>query len=133
MTRVEVLSLVKHIIHGVKEDIRNNSDSLMVGCRQYKCLGCDQLFPGGVNSRLARKVNHNALPSSISLAPSVITYSRSGRNNEFSFRELKKRPNILKPLSNVSSRGRRPQTTCEILMRRSSSLVYKKKARNKSR
>jgi hypothetical protein len=75
MTRNEVLFLVKQMLNGAKEDVQRARDnSLMIGHQPFKCLGCDEVHPSGVNRRLAPRVNHNALPLGRGLAPSIYPY-----------------------------------------------------------
>ena len=86
MTRAEVLVLVKQLFKGAKEDIKKSSDHYsMVGYKPcFRCLGCDKFIPNGVNKKHAPKVNHDALPSSKGLTPSMLhqlkSEMRSGTN-----------------------------------------------------
>jgi len=69
MTKDEVIALVQALLNNAKDDIRNNSNSLMVGRVPYRCIGCDRLFTYGVNDKVATKINHDAL--TFCLAPRV--------------------------------------------------------------
>jgi hypothetical protein len=69
MTKDEVISLVQALLYNAKDDIRNNSNSLMIGRVPYRCIGCDRLFTDGVNDKVATKINHDAL--TFCLAPRV--------------------------------------------------------------
>ena len=91
--RDDVFSLVKQIVGETKQGIQDTKDSLMVGRKSsYRCLGCDRLFPNGINGKRARPINHKALPSSNVLTKGQRDYlSRIGR------------PGALRPL-HVSSR-----------------------------
>jgi len=64
VTRDEVMNAVGRMIGDAKQGVQNNRETLMIGRVPYRCLGCNQAYPGGVNGRMARKVNHRALPSS---------------------------------------------------------------------
>lgn len=78
VTREQVLGLVKKLLRGTKERITKNSglagDSLMIG---YKCIGCNDVHPDGVNHSMATKVNHNALPLGRSMTPPMFPYCQS--------------------------------------------------------
>lgn len=91
LTKEQVLGLVKQLIRGAKEGITKNTASLMVG---YKCLGCNEIHPHGVNKFMASKVNHNALPCGRNITPPVYPYHRSSS-------DAKTRP--LAPLRKMSS------------------------------
>jgi hypothetical protein len=69
LTRGEVLNLIKNAFSEAKLGIQNTKDSLMVGRMPYKCLGCSQSFPSGVNGLRAPKVNHDSLPPFQPLVP----------------------------------------------------------------
>ena len=102
MNRNDVLSLVKQILDETKQGIQNTKDSLMVGrTPAYRCLGCDRKFPGGINGRRARPVNHKALPSS-----GVLSVAKTAQNKE-SF--VIGRPGALRPL-HVTRDPRRQRT-----------------------
>ncbi len=75
MTKQEVLTLVKHAFSEAKVGIQNTKSTLMIGRTSYKCLGCNQSFPG-VNGIRAPKVNHDALPPAVPLTPNVSSYHR---------------------------------------------------------
>lgn len=83
MTKEQVLGLVKQLIKGAKEGITKNAAnaaSLMIG---YKCMGCNDIHPEGVNRFIATKVNHNALPSGRNMAhPVYHPYSRQGSDTK---------------------------------------------------
>ena len=128
MTRTEVLSLVKHLLDGAKQDITNKNNALMVGHKAYRCLGCNRAHPQGVNRQLARKVNHNALPVSRGLLPSVFPYSRTDAMHSHSNPSISKHmrgTRRLSPLSTSYSQGRLPRKHLNISSssrRRASSL-----------
>lgn len=125
MTRSEVLSLVKHLVQGAKEDIKQNTGNLMIGRRPYRCLGCNQTFVDGINGTIAPKVNHDALPSSGALAPAVTPYARI----EGGFRN---RQTKLRPLT--THRMSRPRSTGKMgILRRSPCLENPRSLRNRSR
>ena len=117
-TREEVLFLVKQMLNGAKEDVRRSGKgSLMVGHQSYKCLGCNEVHPTGVNNALAPKVNHNSLPVGRGLAPAVYPYCTAAGN-------VKSGRGALRPL-------RRSQTSIDNLRRsrRWASSGYKKYTR----
>ena len=103
MTRNEVLFLVKQMLNGAKEDVRRSGKSLMIGHQPFKCLGCDTIYPDGVNNTLAPKVNHNSLPQGRGLAPAIYPYCSS-------MTSLKLEKGALRPL-------RRSQTNVNKLRR----------------
>lgn len=78
VTREQVLGLVKKLLRGTKERITKRNgltgDSLMIG---YKCIGCNDVHPDGVNHSMATKVNHNALPLGRSMTPPMFPYCQS--------------------------------------------------------
>ena len=78
VTREQVLGLVKKLLRGTKERITKSNgltgDSLMIG---YKCIGCNDVHPDGVNHSMATKVNHNALPLGRSMTPPMFPYCQS--------------------------------------------------------
>lgn len=97
MTRNEVLYLVKQMLSGAKEDVQRARDnSLMIGHQPFRCLGCDEVHPSGVNRSLAPRVNHNALPLGRGLAPSIYPYctpvSCNAKMSKGSLRPLRKCP-----------------------------------------
>eukprot|EP00956_Cyclotella_meneghiniana_P010861 scaffold15227_cov70-Cyclotella_meneghiniana.AAC.11 len=61
MTRNEVLTLIKTVFKQAKLGVQNTKDSLMIGRTPYRCLGCSQLFPNGVNGMRAPKINHDSM------------------------------------------------------------------------
>ena len=72
LTKAEVLSNVRKCLEEAKskvEEEANAAESLMIGRRPARCLGCDQPFSYGVNPYLSQKQNHNALPTSGGLRP----------------------------------------------------------------
>mmetsp|Transcript_12736 Transcript_12736/g.27104 ORF Transcript_12736/g.27104 Transcript_12736/m.27104 type:complete len:894 (-) Transcript_12736:2226-4907(-) len=75
MTKKEVLALVKYAFSEAKVGIQNTKSTLMIGRTSYKCLGCNQSFPG-VNGSRAPKVNHDALPPAVPLTPNISSYHR---------------------------------------------------------
>ncbi|KAL3796650.1 hypothetical protein HJC23_009950 [Cyclotella cryptica] len=64
MTRGEVVKLIENVLKKAKQEIQNTKDTLMIGRIPYKCIGCNQAFPEGVNGARAPKVNHDSLPPS---------------------------------------------------------------------
>ena len=78
VTREQVLGLVKKLLRGTKERITKSNgltgDSLMIG---YKCIGCNDVHPDGVNHSMATKVNHNALPLGRAMTPPMFPYCQS--------------------------------------------------------
>ena len=71
MTKEQVLGLVRQILRGAKDLITRNAtndSSLMVG---YRCIGCSNYNPQGVNKTIASKVNHNKLPHGKGFSPSA--------------------------------------------------------------
>lgn len=130
MTRAEVLSLVKQLLDGAKKDITNTNanSSLMVGCMASKCLGCNQLYPQGVNRKIAPKINHNALPSSRGLSPAVIPYAKSDYKTLLPLKSVHKGTKgslALVPLQRSRLQGKRTRGAAGVLRlsrRRSSSL-----------
>merc|ERR1712070_1065619 len=81
LTKPEVLQIVRNMLNDAKKGIQNNKDTLMVGRMPYKCPACDNLFPNGVNGRIALKKNHKALPSSGYLTPSTSSKPRGTKND----------------------------------------------------
>lgn len=80
MTRSEVVNLVKAILKKAKIDIQNTKDTLMIGRIPYKCIGCNQMFPAGVNGVRASKVNHDSLSTRGSFNAPRVLHSASGRS-----------------------------------------------------
>ena len=62
MTRSDVSNVVSKSIEKARLGLIEEKDSLMIGRAPYRCIGCNSLFPGVSNS-IAKKVNHNALPT----------------------------------------------------------------------
>jgi len=62
MTRSDVSSLISKSIEKARLGLTEEKDSLMIGRAPYRCIGCNSLFPG-VSNTIAKKVNHNALPT----------------------------------------------------------------------
>ena len=62
MTRSDVSNLVSKSIEKARLGLIEEKDSLMIGRAPCRCIGCNSLFPGVSNS-IAKKVNHNALPT----------------------------------------------------------------------
>jgi len=128
MTRSEVLSLVKQLLDGAKKDITNTNSPLMVGRMAFRCLGCNQPYPQGVNRKIAPKINHNALPSSRGLSPAVIPYARSDCKSLLPLKSVHKGTKgalALVPLQRTRLPGKRTRGTAGVLRlsrRRSSSL-----------
>lgn len=58
------MKLIKNVLQEAKKDIQNTKDTLMIGRIPYRCIGCNQNFPEGVNGTRAPKVNHDSLPPS---------------------------------------------------------------------
>jgi len=126
MTRTEVLSLVKHLLDEAKQGLRSTKESLMVGRVPYRCLGCNQTFPNGVNGRVAQKVNHKSLPSSGGyMATGLYSQKRQGR--------IRGRLGALRPLQ-LSHIPARPRTTGTMRHQlRSSSIDNIRSVQNRSR
>lgn len=82
MTKNQVLLLVKQILNGAKEDVQHKraSTPLMIGHQPYRCLGCDEIHPQGVNNMLAPRVNHNCLPLGRGLSTNTFPYCTSMNN-----------------------------------------------------
>ena len=109
MTKDEVITLVQALFNNAKDDIKNNSNSLMIGRVPYRCIGCDRLFAFGVNDKIATKVNHDALP--FCLAPRVSLKIKS-RYPDLCTTESR-------PIKN------RPKTACDAKFSRQGSSVPK--------
>lgn len=77
MTKVEVLKIVKHLLNEAANGSHSDSEnsSLMVG---YKCLCCNELHPKGIHRFVARKVNHNVLPSGKAFCHTSFLYGQPG-------------------------------------------------------
>lgn len=95
LTKEQVLGLVKQLLRGAKEGITKNTASLMVG---YKCLGCNEIHPHGVNQFIAAKVNHNALPYGRNGTSPIYPYYRSSSDPKVPYNKRS-----LAPLRKTSS------------------------------
>lgn len=106
MTRSEVVLLVKTIINQAKLGIQNTKDSLMIGRTPYRCIGCNQSFPAGVNGIRAPKVNHDSLPiqGSFSIAPVLHSASRKSLRSLQTRRSVPVRPSTAVIGGGLSSR-----------------------------
>ena len=62
MTRSDVSDVISKSIEKARLGLTEEKDSLMIGRAPCRCIGCNSLFPGVSNS-IAKKVNHNALPT----------------------------------------------------------------------
>lgn len=97
----DVLSLVRQLLGDARQGIQNTQNSLMVGHTRaaYRCLGCNRVFPGGVNGRRAAPINHKALPAYglLSSKPSSTTHNNTASTTT-SVKTTIERPGALRPL-----------------------------------
>jgi len=63
MARSDVSCVISKSIEKARLGLTEERDSLMIGRAPYRCIGCNNLYPGGVSNAIATKVNHNALPT----------------------------------------------------------------------
>ena len=61
MSKSDVFTTVKKLLENAKKEIQQTKNTLMLGRKPYRCLGCDEAFPG-VHNSIAETVNHKALP-----------------------------------------------------------------------
>lgn len=80
LSRNEVVSLIKTTLKQAKLGIQNTKDTLMIGRIPYKCIGCNQSFPAGVNGVRAPKVNHDSLPAPGSFTAVPVFHSAGRRS-----------------------------------------------------
>lgn len=119
MTKEQVLGLVRQILRGAKDLITRNAtndSSLMVG---YRCIGCSNYHPQGVNKTIAPKVNHNKLPHGKGFSPSAFPHFKTVPGHTAKFSKGNAPAPVYHRRDTPSSFIRRSRTPSSLGLRRS--------------